>query len=90
LAKHGKKWSTKDRSNFHNKKAIYQDMHNTFATNLLQSITEFSAFIFEADRAHKSGNDMNVQRALDYAEAKGIRSEWTPQPPSNATEINEY
>lgn len=59
------------------------NMHNTFATNLLQSITEFSAFIFEADRAHKSGNDMNVQRALDYAEAKGVSSECTPQPPSN-------
>ncbi len=67
-------------------------MHNTntFADNLNRSITEFTALVFEADRAHQSGDRMNVQRALDYAESKGVRSERTPKPPSNANEINEF
>ena len=58
-------------------------MHNTFADNLNRTITEFTALVFEAANAHQTENRMNVQRALDYAESKGVSSEWTPQPPSN-------
>ena len=65
-------------------------MHNTFVDNLNRTINEFTALVFEAAKAHETGNRVNVQRALDHAEAKGISSEWTPQPPINATEINEY
>lgn len=66
-----------------------QSTMHTFADNLNRTITEFTALVFEAANAHESGNDMNVQRALDHAEAKGISSEWTPQPPSNAVILEE-
>lgn len=65
-------------------------MHNTFADNLNRTIAEFTALVFEATNAHESGNRMDVQRALDYAESKGVKSERTPKPPSNANEINEF
>lgn len=65
-------------------------MHNTFANNLLKSITEFSALVFEADRAQKDGDRMTVQRALDYQESQGRNSAEAPRLPSNANEINEF
>lgn len=60
-------------------------MHNTFANNLLQSITEFSALVFEADRAQKDGDRMTVQRALDYQESQGRNSADAPKPASNVS-----
>ncbi len=60
-------------------------MHNTFANNLLQSITEFSALVFEADRAQKDGDRMTVQMALDYQESQGRNSADTPKPESNVS-----
>ena len=54
-------------------------MHNTFANNLLQSITEFSALVFEADRAQKDSDRMNVRRALDYQESQGRNSADAPK-----------
>ena len=60
-------------------------MHNTFANNLLQSITEFSSLVFEADRAQKDSDRMNVRRALDYQESQGRNSADTPKPASNAS-----
>ncbi len=60
-------------------------MHNTFANNLLQSITEFSGLVFEADRAQKDGDRMTVQRALDYQESQGRNSADAPKPASNVS-----
>ena len=64
-------------------------MHNTFANNLLQSITEFAALVFEADRAHKDGDRMNVQRSLDWQESQGRNSADAPRLPSNAAILEE-
>ena len=60
-------------------------MHNTFANNLLQSITEFSSLVFEADRAQKDSDRMNVRRALDYQESQGRNSADAPKPASNVS-----